>query len=288
MQEFWDMDEDTRKEDSDLVQTLQKVYKDMHAQMNGMTESKQVLSMFDKVEKAVSAKREMDIAMVGDCDDAEIIAHQFKKAKANVHKEAAKVQNIMVTDQQFPHPLMKVSFNGMTQAFRSSQQVDKLKLTIGIDDMSQQQTDLYVCELMHHVNFLLGKMQHSEIFVENLELKQSIQKLTDEIEILQKAADRARAEADLAEEAASTSKKTLDETLMAATQVLDDGETDEAAGIVEKAEADNLTHKNATAEAKKKQDKALEAEKKLADISEKKRSLRTRPQAVQQEAAKNI
>ena len=30
MQEFWDMDEDTRKEDSDLVQTLQKVYKDMH------------------------------------------------------------------------------------------------------------------------------------------------------------------------------------------------------------------------------------------------------------------
>ena len=66
MQEFWDMDEDTRKEDSDLVQTLQKVYKDMHAQMNGMTESKQVLSMFDKVEKAVSAKREMDIAVVGD------------------------------------------------------------------------------------------------------------------------------------------------------------------------------------------------------------------------------
>ena len=288
MQEFWDMDEDTRKEDLDLVQTLQKVYKDMHAQMNGMSESKQVLNMFDKVEKAVSAKREMDIAIVGDDDDAEIIAQQFKKAKANVHKEVEKVQQIMVTDQQFPHPLMKVSFNGMTQAFRSSQQVDKLKLTIGIDDMSQQQTDLYVSELVHHVNALLGKRQHDEIYVENMELKNSIQKLTDEIEILQKAADRARAEADLAEEAASTSKKTFDETLMAATQVLDDGEADEAAGIVDKAEADQIALKNATAEAKKKKDEAQEAEKKLADTSEKKKSLRTRLQVVQQEAAKNI
>ena len=288
MQEFWDMDEHTRQEDPELVQTLQQVYKDMHAQMNGMTESKQVLSMFDKVEKAVSAKRELDIAEAGDDGDAETIAQQFKKAKANVHKEAGKVQEIMKCDQQFPHPLMKVSFNGMTQAFRSSQQVDKLKLTIGIDDMSQQQTDLYVSELVHHVNALVGKRQHNEIYVENLDLKQSIQKLTDEIEILQKAADRARADADLAEEAAGTSKKTLDETLMAATQVLDDGEADEAAGIVDKAEADQIALKNATAEAKKKQDEALEAEKKLADISEKKKSLRTRLQAVQQEASKNI
>ena len=121
-----------------------------------------------------------------------------------------------------------------------------------------------------------------------MSLKQSIQKLTDEIEILQKAADRARAEADLAEEAASASKKTFDETLMAATQVLDDGEADEAASIVDKAEADQIALKNATAEAKKKQDEAREAEKKLADTSEQKRSLRTRLQAVQQEAAKNI
>lgn len=289
MQEFWDMDEDTRKEDSDLVQTLQKVYKDMHAQMNGMTESKQVLSMFDKVEKAVSAKRELDIAVTGDDDDAELMTQQFKKAKANVHKEGEKVKKIMVTDQQFPHPLMKVSFNGMTQAFRSSQQVDKLKLTIGIDDAMQQQTDLYIGELVHHVNSLLGKRQHNEMYVENLDLKQSIQKLTDEIEILQKAADRARAEADLAEEAASTSKKAFDETLMAATQVLDDdGEADEAEGIVDKAEADQIALKNATANAKKKQDEAREAEKKLAETSEQKRSLRTRLQAVQQEAAKNI
>jgi len=75
-------------------------------------------------------------------------AQQFKKAKANVHKEAEKVQQIMVCDKQFPHPLMKVSFTGMTQAFRSSQQVDKLKITIGIDDAMQQQTDLYIGELM--------------------------------------------------------------------------------------------------------------------------------------------
>jgi len=147
--------------------------------------------MFDKMEKAVSAKRELDCAVAGDDDDAEVMAQQFKKAKANVHKEAGKVQKIMQCDQQFPHPLMKVSFNGMTQAFRSSQQVDKLKLTIGIDDMSQQQTDLYVSELVHHVNDLVGKRQHDEIYVENMELKNSIQKLTDEIEMLQKAADRA-------------------------------------------------------------------------------------------------
>ena len=158
--------------------------------------------MFDKMEKAVSAKRELDCAVAGDDDDdSEMMAQQFKKAKVNVQKELGKVQKIMLEcDQQFPHPLMKVSFSGMTQAFRSSQQVDKLKLTIGIDDAMQQQTDLYVSELMNDVNALLGKRQRNELDVEIMNLKKSIQKLTDEIEILQKEAERARAEAEAAEE----------------------------------------------------------------------------------------
>jgi len=74
---------------------------------------------------------------------------------------------------------------------------------------------------------------------------------------------------------------------LAATQVLDEGETEEAAEIVGRAEADQIAHKEATTTAKKKQDNAREAEKKLADTNEKKRSLRTRLQAVQKEAAKN-
>jgi len=104
--------------------------------------------------------------------------------------------------------------------------------------------------------------------------------------MLQKAADHARTEAIAAEEEADANKKTLDETLIAADQVLDGGDTEEAAQIVEKAEADQLAHKIATAEAKTKQNEARAAEKKLADTNEQRRSLRTRLQAIQQ-AAKN-
>ena len=158
---------------------------------------------------------------------------------------------------------------------------------VGHFSHAAQQTDLYVGELVNHVNALLGKRQRNEMDVENMNLKQSIQQLTDEIEILQKEAESARAEAEAAEEEASASKKTLDETLSAADQVLDDGETEEAADIVEKSEADTRAHLQATAVAKKKQDEARDAQKKLADTHDKKRSLRSRLQAVKQ-AVDNI
>ena len=66
--------------------------------------------------------------------ERELATEKFKKARSDVQKELKSVEELMYPDKQFPHPLMKISFNGTTQAFRSSQQVDKLKLTIGIDD----------------------------------------------------------------------------------------------------------------------------------------------------------
>jgi len=296
MTEYWDMTEVERKKDKDLANTLKNVYTDSHASMNCMQETKQVKKMFDKIETAVVAKRELEITE--EDYERELATEKFKKARGDVQKEVKSVEQLMYPDKQFPHPLMKISFNGTTQAFRSSQQVDKLKLTIGIDDAMQQQTDLYITELMNHVNSMLAKEQRDQMDIENADLKESVRKMTDEIAEMTDKIESLQKEAALASDAATEAQKTADDSYasfnaasQAATQILDeeegDGDEDDcpkAAALVQNVEETHAAQMEAAAEAKKKKKVAEEAKRALKVTTDQKRALRSRLVAIQKKA----